>query len=279
MDSSVLSNIVLPIVIVCAIVALIWLLIETVMTVRKTRNTVEELQKQLTPTLDHVEQLTNDLQPAIKKVDPLVDRISLTVDAANLELMRVDQILEDVGDVTDSVSGATDAISNAASAPAKLVESVSGKVHSLIGGKHASEESQLLAARQNEKERSARSSREASHPREQSHVTKEDAVKDVSAQLKSVISSVKPTEDAPHTTEDSHTPAHSDASYYTYRNDSDAASSHPAPQDSVFNHAQMKPRHASGSSHADGSIYATRRYADHQHTTDIKDNSEDRSAE
>ena len=28
------------------------------------------------------------------KVDPLVDRVSLTVDAANLEIMRLDRILE-----------------------------------------------------------------------------------------------------------------------------------------------------------------------------------------
>ena len=32
-----------------------------------------------------------------------MERVSLTVDAANLEIMRVDQILEDVNEITDSV--------------------------------------------------------------------------------------------------------------------------------------------------------------------------------
>lgn len=54
-------------------------------------------------------EIAEEAKPAVGRVDPLVERLSLTVDAANLELMRVDQILEDVTQITDSVSKAAGA--------------------------------------------------------------------------------------------------------------------------------------------------------------------------
>ena len=89
-------NMILTVVFICVGIALIVFLIELVRTVRSARTTIDNVQKQLEPTLAHVEQITNEIKPAIAKVDPLMDRVSLTIDAANLEMMRVDQILEDV---------------------------------------------------------------------------------------------------------------------------------------------------------------------------------------
>jgi uncharacterized protein YoxC len=148
MDATSIVNLVLPIVFVLVGVVLVWFLIELVRTVRSARRFVLDVQKQITPTLDHVQKITDDLQPAVAKIDPLVERVSLTVDAANLELMRCDQILEDVGDVTDTLSNASKAIDDMTQAPLELVTTVSDKVRSLLKGSHANAESSDLADRQ-----------------------------------------------------------------------------------------------------------------------------------
>ena len=80
------------------------------------------------------------------RVDPLVERLSLTVDAANLELMRVDQILEDVTQITDSVSKAAGAVDTVTSAPIDLVNSLTGKLRSKFKPRYASDESVSLGA-------------------------------------------------------------------------------------------------------------------------------------
>lgn len=148
MDATSIVNLVLPIVFVLVGVVLIWFLVELVRTVRSARRFVVDVQKQITPTLDHVQKITDDLQPAVAKIDPLVERVSLTVDAANLELMRCDQILEDVGDVTGTISDASKAVDNMTQAPLELVTIMSDKVRSLLKGSHANAESSALADRQ-----------------------------------------------------------------------------------------------------------------------------------
>lgn len=104
------------------------------MTIRKVRKKVDEIHKQLTPTIENVETITKQIQPALDKVDPLMERISLTVDAANLELMRVDQIMENTNVIVEGVAGATNAVGNIASAPGELINKAGKKIQSLIGG-------------------------------------------------------------------------------------------------------------------------------------------------
>lgn len=144
MDFSEIVNIALPVVFILVGAALVWLVIELVMTVRKTRKTVSEIQKQVEPTLGSIERITASLEPVAAKVDPLVERVSLTVDAANLEIMRIDQILEDVGEITDSVSSAVDVVDTVTSAPMEMVNSVTTRVRNLFKSQHASEESVAL---------------------------------------------------------------------------------------------------------------------------------------
>lgn len=144
MDFAEFLNAALPFVYIIVGAALVWFVIELAITIRKTRTTVDEMHKQLEPTLDNVQRLTASLEPVVAKVDPLVDRVSLTVDAANLELMRVDQILEGVTDITDSVSSAVDAVDTVTNAPMNLLTSVTTKVRSAFKTKHASEESIAL---------------------------------------------------------------------------------------------------------------------------------------
>lgn len=137
-------NMILTVVFICVGIALIVFLIELVRTVRSARTTIDNVQKQLEPTLAHVEQITNEIKPAIAKVDPLMDRVSLTIDAANLEMMRVDQILEDVTAITDTASNAIEAVDNVANAPLELVNNVSSKVRKVLKPKAASDEAQML---------------------------------------------------------------------------------------------------------------------------------------
>lgn len=137
-------NMILAVVFICVGIALIVFLIELVRTVRSARTTIDNVQKQLEPTLAHVEQITNEIKPAIAKVDPLMDRVSLTIDAANLEMMRVDQILEDVTAITDTASNAVEAVDNVANVPLELMSNVSSKVRKVLKPKAASDEAQML---------------------------------------------------------------------------------------------------------------------------------------
>ena len=146
MDFDQILGTLLPIVYIIVGVALVWFVIELALTFRKTRQTVTEVQRQLAPTLDHVEKITAQLEPVSAKVDPLVDRVSLTVDAANLEIMRVDQILEDVSQITDAVTKTVDTVDSVASAPLDLVNSVTDKVRARFKHRGASEESVRLGS-------------------------------------------------------------------------------------------------------------------------------------
>ncbi|WP_165062789.1 DUF948 domain-containing protein [Adlercreutzia sp. ZJ154] len=125
-------NMILPIVYIVVGVALIWFVVELALTIRKTRSTVEDMQKQIEPTLANVEQLTSDAKP-------LVERVSLTVDAANLEIMRVDEILQDVSSITGTASKTVTAVDNVTSAPLDLVSSFTNKVRDKFAPKRASD--------------------------------------------------------------------------------------------------------------------------------------------
>ncbi len=137
-------DIVIPILYVLVFIALIWFIVELILTLRRTRSTVKDLHEKLEPSLENIEEISNSLKPIVNKVDPLVERISLTVDAANLEIMRVDQILEDVHEVTDSVSSAVSAVDTAANMPIELVSSLTSKMRHALSSKKASSESVSL---------------------------------------------------------------------------------------------------------------------------------------
>lgn len=141
-------GIILPIVYIVVGAALIWFVIELVMTIRKARSTVNSVQKQLEPTLDTVQKITANIEPVTAKVDPLVERVSLTVDAANLEILRVDQILEDASKITGSISNTLDSVDTVTNAPIEFVNSVTNRVRKVFKRKDASEESERLGAGQ-----------------------------------------------------------------------------------------------------------------------------------
>lgn len=126
---------------IAALIALVLLFLELTKTIKSARKMVDDLA----PTMKNIETMTTNLQAPIAKVDPLVDRVTLTLDSVNLEMMRVDKILEDVTQITDTASNATTAVDNITSAPVKAVSNVATKVKTAFGGKSASEESAQLA--------------------------------------------------------------------------------------------------------------------------------------
>lgn len=160
MEFSEIIGIALPVVYVVVGVALVWLIVELVSTLRKTRKTVDDLRAQVEPVLESANRMTADLEPAVKhvnqmaaqlepavaKVDPLMERVTLTVDAANLEIMRVDQILEDVTQITGTVSNTLDTVDTVTSAPLELVSSVTDRMRSKVKPRGASKESVNLGA-------------------------------------------------------------------------------------------------------------------------------------
>ncbi len=137
-------NIILPIVYIVVGCLLVWFIVELVITIRKARNTVTDLQQKLEPTLDNVQRISAGVEPLIKKVDPMMDRVNLTVDAANLEIMRLDQVMEDMKKITGSVANTLDTVDTVTSAPLDLVASVTDKVRKRFRPRYASKESEKL---------------------------------------------------------------------------------------------------------------------------------------
>jgi len=108
------------------------------------RTTIVDIKKQTDPTLANVEQITTDLTPALAKVEPLMDRVQLTIDTVNLEMMRVDQILENVSEISDTASSAVAAVDNVTNAPINLVNNMATKVKGVLKPKNASDETLKL---------------------------------------------------------------------------------------------------------------------------------------
>ncbi|WP_303248806.1 DUF948 domain-containing protein [uncultured Slackia sp.] len=146
MDTSIISEVVLPLVFVGVGAVLIWFLVEAIQFLRRTRTTVETMEAQITPILKDVQEITDSIKPAVDKVDPLVERVSLAVDAANLEIMRLDGILENVDRIAETTASAASAVDTVANTPLKLVESATEKLRDAFAARKASDESASLAA-------------------------------------------------------------------------------------------------------------------------------------
>ncbi len=135
---------------VAAIAALVWVLIEVALTMKKARKTIGELKERVEPTLAHVEQITSSLEPAVERLDPLMERVSLTVDTVNLELMQVDKILSDASDVTGKANSAVQKISDVASTPSNLINDAAKKLREALGKKREEKRVELAMSQQEE---------------------------------------------------------------------------------------------------------------------------------
>lgn len=75
----------------------------------------------LAGTMRSVRKLSDDLD---ERLVPLLDKLDVTVDAANAELLRIDNIVTVFEDASAKVSATTAAVHDAVSAPKELVENV-----------------------------------------------------------------------------------------------------------------------------------------------------------
>ncbi|MBQ6586223.1 MAG: hypothetical protein IJH83_05390 [Coriobacteriales bacterium] len=113
-----------PLLLALLIAAGVWAIAEVALTIRRLRGTLDEVDK------------------SVAKVEPLVEHATLTIDALNLEIMRLDQILEDVGEVTDVATSATSVISSIASGPANAANTIAGKLRGGIKALRRGQKSQ-----------------------------------------------------------------------------------------------------------------------------------------
>jgi uncharacterized protein YoxC len=154
MDFGIFGKII-PILIAALVAVCIWLVVEVVIVVRKARGTIDkanevvdnanelvsEAKTSLEPTLARIDPIVESVQPAAARLDPIVEHAQLTVDAANVEIMRLDQILDDVQKVTNVAGKAATSVDKVTAAPAEVVTNA---VERLRGG--AKESSRQRAA-------------------------------------------------------------------------------------------------------------------------------------
>lgn len=119
----------LPVAFALVGVALVWLVVELALTVRSGRKTLDKINTE---------------------IDPMMNRVNLTLDAANLEILRVDAILEDVSQITDTMANATTTVDKLAQAPVSAVSSVTDRVRNVLKSSKAGKSSAELAAARRE---------------------------------------------------------------------------------------------------------------------------------
>jgi len=136
---------VLRIALVLLAAAGIWAVVELALTFRKTRDTVDELTKQVSdittsanetigqvqPIIQKVDGMVTDLEPAVKQVEPLLEKATTAVDVVTVDLASVNDILVDVSSVTDTATNVTTTVSKAANS---AVSGVAGVVGKFTGG-------------------------------------------------------------------------------------------------------------------------------------------------
>jgi len=67
-----------------------------------------------------------------ERLSPLLDKVDITVDAVNAELLRIDAILTQFEEVSDRVSSTTSAVHDAVNAPIDAVTAVSSGVRDVF---------------------------------------------------------------------------------------------------------------------------------------------------
>lgn len=129
----------IQIALIVLIVAGVWAVVELALVFRRTRGTVDTLDKtmgKLNDTIDDVRPVINkldetveNLQPAIQQVEPLLQRSAIAVEALSADLIEVNCVLRDVSQITGGVSTASGAMSNIAGAATEKVQKLFNKKH------------------------------------------------------------------------------------------------------------------------------------------------------
>ncbi len=108
---------------IVALVFLVIILYRASVTMRSVQNIAADAEK--------------EVAPALTKVNPMVDKAELMLDTVNLEMLRVDAILEDVEQITDVAGKAATTVDAVTSAPAEAVTSIVDRIRGSIGSKRS----------------------------------------------------------------------------------------------------------------------------------------------
>lgn len=109
-----------------ALIVLIVVLVRVAGTMKSVQNMAAEAEK--------------EVNPALAKVNPMVDKAELMLDTVNLEMLRVDAILEDVEQITDVAGKAATTVDTVTSAPAEAVTSLMDRIRGSLGSKRSNRE-------------------------------------------------------------------------------------------------------------------------------------------
>lgn len=131
---------------IAAAIALIALAVVFVYVVLLLKRANDMIDKKVNPMLDDAKAMTESLKPAIAQIDPLMDRINLTMDAANLEIMRVDEIMQDVSTITGQLADTSTTVNEITNVPLNAVNSVTSRVRGVFKNRSASSASAALGA-------------------------------------------------------------------------------------------------------------------------------------
>lgn len=119
-------------------VAGVWAVIELALTLRKTRDVVDSLDKTVNdlnntiaeaqPVVAKLDGAVDELTPALAQVEPLLKSSKTAVDALTSNLVEVEAVVRDISEVTGSVAEASNAVSSVTDSAAGAVQKLFNKV-------------------------------------------------------------------------------------------------------------------------------------------------------
>lgn len=119
-------------------IAGVWAIVELALTLRKTRNAVDSLDKTVSvlnntiaeaqPVVAKLDGAVDELTPALAQVEPLLKSSKTAVDALTSNLVEVEAVVRDISEVTGSMAEASNAVSSVTDSAAGAVQKLFNKV-------------------------------------------------------------------------------------------------------------------------------------------------------
>jgi len=119
-------------------VAGVWAIAELALTLRKTRNVVDSLDKTVNdlnntiaeaqPVVAKLDGAVDELTPALAQMEPLLKSSKTAVDALTSNLVEVEAVVRDISEVTGSMAEASNAVSSVTDSAAVAVQKLFNKV-------------------------------------------------------------------------------------------------------------------------------------------------------
>ncbi|MDB1876132.1 hypothetical protein PMX66_08020 [Collinsella aerofaciens] len=119
-------------------IAGVWAIVELALTLRKTRNVVDSLDKTVNdlnntiaeaqPVVAKLDGAVDELTPALARMEPLLKSSKTAVDALTSNLVEVEAVVRDISEVTGSMAEASNAVSSVTDSAAGAVQKLFNKV-------------------------------------------------------------------------------------------------------------------------------------------------------